>query len=139
MSEENRVGGEIYLTDQDYQRLTGLLARTENEVSEFLEEEVERAHIFPQDKIPADVVTMNSRVRCSDLDSGEVSELTLVYPQDADIEQGRVSVLAPMGAALIGLRRGQSIEWQLPTSGRKRRLKVTAVLYQPEAAGDWHL
>lgn len=138
MSKDNRQDGGIFITDQDYQRLSGLVSRIDSEITEFLEGELGRANILPQDRIPADVVTMNSKVRFQNLENGEFSELTLVYPQDADIAQGRVSVLAPIGAALIGLRAGQSIESPLPNA-RELRLRVTAIVYQPEASGDWHL
>jgi regulator of nucleoside diphosphate kinase len=78
---------------------------------------------------------MNSRVRFEDLDSGEQLEVTLVYPRDADVDQSKVSVLAPVGSALLGLSVGQSISWPLP-GGKSRHLRVVGVTYQPEAAGD---
>ena len=92
-----------------------------------LEAELLRARVVEADEIPADVVTMNSRVRFEDLESGEVREITLGYPQDADVDRGRVSVLAPIGTALIGLSVGQSIEWGLPSGNHRIRvLAVTA-------------
>jgi regulator of nucleoside diphosphate kinase len=80
---------------------------------------------------------MNSRVRLLDLDTRIAVEYTLVYPGESDLAKGKISVLAPVGAAMIGYREGDEIEWNVP--GGRRRFKVEAVLYQPEAAGDTHL
>ena len=80
---------------------------------------------------------MNSRVRLRDLRTGEDETYTLVYPEEADIDEGRLSVLAPLGTALLGSRNGQTIVVNAP--GGRRRLKVERILYQPEAAGDYHL
>ncbi|RRN56430.1 nucleoside diphosphate kinase regulator [Pseudoxanthomonas sp. SGNA-20] len=102
-----------------------------------LMDELNRAEVVPPEQVPADVVTMHSQVECEDEASGEKHVLTLVYPNEADVEKGRVSVLAPVGTALLGLSVGQSIDWQAP-GGRPLRLRVTAVRYQPEAAGDLH-
>lgn len=130
------------VTEPDLLRLSRLIAgqangRNVRECDE-LETELSRADVVAPTEIPPDVVTMNSRARFVDEDTGEEMELTLVYPRDADLSRGRVSVLAPVGAALLGLSVGQSIEWPLPRGGT-RRLRVSAVVYQPEAAGDYHL
>jgi regulator of nucleoside diphosphate kinase len=125
----------IHITDQDYERLALLIQHSESKNAALLEEELARATVVGQREIPADVVTMNSVVRFKDQDSGKESEVTLVYPQDADVTNGHVSILAPVGMALIGLRRGQSIEWAMPNGARK--LKVVEILYQPESAGHW--
>jgi regulator of nucleoside diphosphate kinase len=103
-----------------------------------LEEELGHAVVVDSTTVPSDVVTMNSRVWFEDLDTGEQLEITLVYPSDADVDQGKVSVLAPVGSALLGLSVGQSIEWPLP-GGKSRQLRVVSVNYQPEAAGDLDL
>jgi regulator of nucleoside diphosphate kinase len=100
-----------------------------------LREEIERAEIVEPDAVPSDVVTMNSVVRFLDEDSGRESEVKLVFPGHADVEAKRISVLAPIGSALLGLSVGDSIDWPLP-QGQTRRLRVVAILYQPEAAGD---
>jgi regulator of nucleoside diphosphate kinase len=92
----------------------------------------ERAHLVASDEIPPDVVTMNSQVVLRDLDTGGEIVLTLVFPRDANVDQQRVSVLAPLGTAILGYRGGDIIEWQMP--GGTRRLEVERVLYQPEAA-----
>lgn len=122
----------IFVTDQDFHRLSALVSQTEGPLVEALEEELSRAHVISQKDIPADVVTMNSRVRFIDEVTGQESEMTLVYPQDAQLSEGRISILAPVGVALLGLSKGQSIDWKLP-SGSSRKLKVKDVVFQPEA------
>lgn len=102
-----------------------------------LRNELARAKVVPADQIPPDVITMNSRVRLRDLDRDTTHEYTLVYPTAADYNAGRISVVAPIGAAMLGYREGSEIEWPVP--GGRRRLRVEAVLYQPEAAGDLDL
>ena len=103
---------------------------------EALYEELGRATVVPPQQIPPGVVTMNSMARCIDDSSGKVFELTLVYPAQADMSKGNVSILAPVGSALLGLSVGQTIEWPVP-AGRKIRLRVLEVVYQPEAVGDY--
>ena len=93
-------------------------------------EELSRAEVCGRDSLPADVVTMQSKVVFLDEDSGEEHSVRLVYPGDADIRQGRVSVLTPVGAALIGLRRGTFIDWP-NRLGASRRLRIIEVI-QPE-------
>ncbi len=100
-----------------------------------LGEELVRANVVAPAEMRADVVSMDSIVTCLDENSGESHMLTLVYPQDADADKGRVSVLAPVGSALLGLSVGQHIDWPM-AGGRNLRLKVTGIHYQPEAAGD---
>lgn len=127
----------IYLTQKDLDRLSQLLEASGSGGGRFekLEGELARAVIVPQDQIPKDVVTMNSRVVFENETTGEHREITLVYPREADIGAGRISILVPVGTALLGLRVGQSIDWELP-NGTKQRYRIVAVPYQPEAAGD---
>lgn len=129
----------IYLTQLDLDRLYDLLeayaAGAQGGRFEKLENELARATVITGGQIPRDVVTMNSRVIFEDETSGERQEITLVYPSKADISMGRISILVPVGTALLGLRVGQSIEWELP-NGQRRRYRVIAVPYQPEAAGE---
>jgi len=133
----------IYITEFDQKRLVSLLngARSLNKKDQDyltrLEEELEWAQIVPPQDIPSDVVTMNSQARIRDLDSNEEIVFTLVFPAEADYERGRLSVVAPIGTALLGYRAGDTVEWEVP--GGVRRLKIEQVLYQPEAAGDYHL
>ncbi len=128
----------LVITDLDYERLALLLQHTESNNAAILEEELSRATVVAQKEVPKDIVTMNSKVQFIDQESQKLSEVTLVYPQDADVTKGRVSILAPVGIALIGLRVGQTIQWPMP-NGHKRSLKVLSLSYQPEAAGHWEL
>lgn len=117
----------IMVSAPDLERLTALLrAAHADAVDERLGEELERAVIVPATEVPPDIVTMNSRVTFVDAATGAASTVVLVYPQDADAANGRLSVFAPMGAALLGLSVGQSITWNLP-HGRTRTIQVTAV------------
>ena len=120
----------VYLTQNDLDRLSALL-ETQGERFEKLEGELARAAVVPSNEIPADVVTMNSRVLFANEITGERHEVTLVFPFEANIDLGKISILAPVGTALLGLRVGQSIDWEVP-SGEKHRYRVIEVLYQPE-------
>jgi regulator of nucleoside diphosphate kinase len=129
----------IYVTQSDLDRLLDLLethaaASGDRRRFEQLETELVRAVVVPRDEIPKDVVTMNSRVLFENETTGDRLEVELVYPGDADIDAGKISILVPVGTALLGLRVGQSIDWELP-SGAKHRYRVVAVPYQPEATG----
>jgi len=127
----------IVVTSTDMERLRTLIDTTAGDRADALDAELMRAEVVEPSQIPPDVVTMNSRVVYRDEESHETREVTLSYPQDASLEQGRISVLAPVGAALLGLSVGQEIEWQLP-GGKSRRLRVLSVTYQPQAAGHCH-
>lgn len=96
-----------------------------------LRSELERAEIVAPDKVPPDVITMNSRAQLLDLDTNERMEFTLVFPADADIEEGRISILAPLGTAMLGYRVGDEFEWVVPYG--YRRLRVMRIEFQPEA------
>ena len=126
----------IIITRVDLQRLERLLHSLEEygPGAEALEQELARAQVVGHDEVPAGVVTMNSRVHCREEASGKDYHLTLVYPQDAGGE-GRVSILAPVGSALLGLSVGQHIDWPAP-GGKQLKLTLLAVEYQPEAAGE---
>jgi regulator of nucleoside diphosphate kinase len=131
----------IYVTSEDRGRLAELIgqmteAKDRGDLAGLVHE-LNRAVVLPAEEVPADVITMNSRVRLRDLDQGSALEYTLVYPAEADFAEGKISIVAPIGAAMIGYREGDEIEWDVP--GGRRRFKVEAVLYQPEAAGDIHL
>ena len=133
----------VYITDFDLKRLSNLLNDTgswsKKDLSYLtrLEEELEEAQIVAPREIPRDVVTMNSQARVKDVDSNQEMIFTLVFPAEADYEGGKLSVLAPVGTALLGYRAGETVEWEVPSG--LRRLKIEQVLYQPEAAGDYHL
>jgi regulator of nucleoside diphosphate kinase len=132
------MGESILVTEQDFERLALLIMHSNGPNALALEEELGRAEVVSQKEIPGDVVTMNSIVTFIAKDTGKESEIKLVYPKDADVTKGHVSVLAPVGIALIGLRVGQSIDWPMP-NGQSRQLTVTGIKYQPEASGDWEL
>ena len=95
-----------------------------------LAQELDRAIVLPADRIPGDLVTMNSRFSYLDENTGASRELELVYPDEAQPEAGKVSVLAPVGCAMLGLRAGQAIDWALP-GGRTHRLRVERIIFQP--------
>lgn len=127
----------LIISARDARRLEALIASPQAEgsaVAEALEDELLRAEVREPQDIPADVVTMNSKVVCIDETSGVERTLQLVYPDGAQASEHAVSVLAPVGAALLGLSVGQSIEWPLP-GGRRTRLRVDRIIYQPEASG----
>ena len=129
----------IYITERDWERLERMVSGAGKAPNiAILRNELDQATVVPSEKIPFDVVTMNSRVSFQELDTGEKSEITLVYPSDADVNRRRISILAPVGAALIGLRVGDEIEWPLP-SGKTRTYKIISVLFQPEAEGRYDL
>lgn len=134
----------IYINEVDLARLRKLidLAReTGNDANRMyldrLEGELERAEVVNPIDIPKDVVTMRSTVRLKDLDNGKEMVYSLVFPNEADVDEGKISVLAPVGTAMIGYRVGDVIEWEVPSG--LRRLKVKEIIYQPEASGDYHL
>jgi regulator of nucleoside diphosphate kinase len=133
----------IVVTDTDRQRLGTLLLNTtelglvNRRYLDDLEHELERATAVNPRDVPPDVITMNSRVRLRDLDSRESFECTLVYPDQADADANRLSVLAPVGTAVIGYRKDDVIEWSVPQG--KIRLEVEEILFQPERAGRFDL
>ncbi len=132
----------IYITEYDMKRLRELIVEAKrldrhNEYLESLEGELSRGILVAPTDVPPDVVTMNSRVNLVDLDTGEEMVWTLVFPNEADVAQSKISVLAPIGTAMLGYRVGDTFEWKVPDGIRK--LQVKGVLYQPEAAGDYHL
>jgi regulator of nucleoside diphosphate kinase len=98
-----------------------------------LRREIDRARVVDRTRVPHDVVTMHSTVRTRDLATGVVEVHTLFYPEEADLRSGKLSVLAPLGTALLGTRAGDVV--RVATGDGVRALKVDAVLYQPEAAG----
>ena len=136
-------GKPIHITQFDLERLRKLLQEaqyTEYRKSEYLDRlqmEIDRAIVVASQDIPGDVITMNSRVCLVDIDTEEEEIYTLVYPENADLKQGKVSVLAPIGTAMLGYEVGDIFEWEVPAGIRK--LRVKEILYQPEASGDFHL
>ena len=124
----------IVVADEDRARLLRLVASTDGTgVAEQLEAELERAAVVPLSELPDDVVIMNSELECEDVATQQRRHLQLVYPRDADPSAGRVSILAPLGCALLGLRVGQEIDWRMP--GGFRRIRVLAVTRRPAPRG----
>jgi regulator of nucleoside diphosphate kinase len=133
----------IYITEFDSRRLRELI----NVAAEFgdkrtlqyldeLSDELDQADLVRPEEIPNDVITMNSTFRLQDLDNGEEAVYSLVFPADADSLRGKISVLAPIGTAVLGYRVGDTVEWDVPAG--LKRLTVKEIVYQPEAAGDFH-
>jgi regulator of nucleoside diphosphate kinase len=127
---------QILITAENFERLERLIAtyvaKRDRNALTALEEELGRAKVVNSTCIPPDVVTMNSRVRFIAEQTGEEQEVVLVYPADADVAHHRISILAPLGSALLGLHVGQAIDWPVP-SGQVKRFRVLAVTHQPEA------
>jgi regulator of nucleoside diphosphate kinase len=134
----------IYITKMDRERLTKLIEITRErdngvnlEYLNRLEEELDRAEVVLPSDVPPDVITMRSKVCLKDLGTGDEMVYSLVFPTEAKFDEGRISVLAPIGTAMLGYRRGDIIEWEVPSG--VRRLKVEEVLYQPESMGHFTL
>jgi regulator of nucleoside diphosphate kinase len=133
----------IYITEFDSRRLRELInvaadfgdKRTLQYLDE-LSDELDQADLVRPEEIPNDVITMNSTFRLQNLDNGEEAVYTLVFPADADSLRGKISVLAPIGTAVLGYRVGDTVEWDVPAG--LKRLTVKEIVYQPEAAGDYH-
>ncbi|MDX9912809.1 MAG: nucleoside diphosphate kinase regulator [Phycisphaerales bacterium] len=134
----------IHVTQHDMERLRALIASTNGGRGDHrdrpylatLARELDQAVVVGPDEVPPDVVTMNSRARLRD--GRRTWTMTLVFPEDANPEEGAISVLAPLGAALLGCRVGQAVRFRVP-GGAERECDILSVLYQPEAAGDLHL
>ncbi len=133
---EKRPG--IILTSLDLDRLETILDALPEETFPGKKEllaELDRAEVVEPEDVPSDVVTMNSKVRFV-LESGGEFCLTLVYPQDVDGSTERISILAPVGSALLGLSAGEQIEWPRPGGG-VMKVRLMEVVYQPERAGEF--
>ena len=128
----------IFITEADMKRLRPLLERMKNSRDDLkvLQQELDRARVVAPEEVPPDIITMNSKARVRNVVSGEVMTYTLVFPEAADIDQGKISVVAPIGTAMLGQKVGDQFEWQVPAG--PVHLRVEEVLYQPEAAGHFH-
>jgi regulator of nucleoside diphosphate kinase len=131
----------IHISSRDKYLLEDLLAEVEASSSRWrgdlkaLRDELQRAIVVEPQDIPNDVVTMNSRAEMLDLETGETVTFTLVFPSQANVDEEKISVLAPIGAGMLGYRLNDEFEWNVP--GGVRRMRVTRIHYQPEAAGDF--
>ncbi|WP_149496719.1 nucleoside diphosphate kinase regulator [Roseiconus lacunae] len=126
----------IIVTFDDYTRLSALLADkmmgmiADRKLLRDLASELQHAEVIESSKVPGDVVTMNSIVVLTEIGSGETDRYTLVYPEDANIAEGRLSVFAPVGTAILGYRVGDLVRWNVPSGTIE--LRIDAVTYQPE-------
>lgn len=131
---------EIVISSLDAERLEKLLASLPGNAfpgRDALEAELDRAEVVAPKDVPPTVVTMNSTVRFKVESSNEELCLTLVYPKDADAGGEKISILAPVGSALLGLFQGDEIEWPKPGGGTMR-VRIEEVVYQPERSGEHH-
>lgn len=130
----------IIINEFDAERIDRLLeqpAYANSPVANALNDELDRAQMYAPEAMPHDVVSMNSQVRFRDLTTGEERVRTLVFPAQMTDSSSQLSVMAPVGAALLGLRTGSTIHWELP-GGASTHLEVLELLYQPEAAGEFN-
>lgn len=133
----------IYITENDYKKIIQFytqpveLKNQDIRTLRQLLEELERATIVDAENLSDNVITMNSTVVVDDLDTGKRFTYTIVFPEKADSAKNKISIFAPVGTALLGYSVGDTIEWAVPKG--KRRLKVIAVLYQPEAMAKQEL
>ena len=133
----------IYITDSDMNRLKELIwvarefRKEDKKYFGDLEDELERGKVVKSQDIPSNVITMNSKIRLRNINTQEEMIYWLVFPGNADANQGKISILAPIGTALLGCKVGDIVKWKVPAGLTK--LKVEDILYQPEAAGDYHL
>lgn len=128
----------IIVSEQDLNRLETMLEHQSKltPTMEHLEEELARANVLAPQDVPANVVTMNARVLVTIAPDTTATEITLVYPHDFRGDKGQVNVLAPVGAAILGLSEGQEIQWPQP-DGHLMKVRIERVLYQPEREGDY--
>ncbi len=128
----------ITLSSLDLERIEALLDKTTTPFPgrDQLEAELDRADVLDPQNMPPNVVTMNSTVRFTILESSKTSTLTLVYPKEMDSSGDKVSVFAPVGIALLGLAEGD--EFQMPGPSGQVTVRVDSIAFQPESAGELH-
>lgn len=132
----------IILSESDYRHLSALVSHYKTEAVSRLEEELARAQVLPNEEVPSDVISLHSTVKVKDTDTGIEQEYELVMPHEADIDHNKISILAPLGVALVGLRVGDEYEWETPNHRLKyfevlatRRASATATTTSKNAAG----
>lgn len=128
----------IIISEQDLHRLETMLEHQTvlTPTMKHLEDELARAEVVEPQNVPTDVVSMNAKVLITIAPATESTEITLVYPHDFKGEKGQVNIIAPIGAAILGLSEGQDIEWPQP-DGHMMKVKIEKVLYQPEREGNY--
>lgn len=135
-------GHPIVIKESDARKLRGLLGARGSapgrdlEHLQDLKSELERALVVESEQVPAEVITMDSRVRVVDLETGARSEYVLVFPAEADLSAKRISVLAPLGTALLGCREGDEVEWETPGGPRRLRIEQVEPPVPPPDSGD---
>lgn len=142
IKEGTTMSDAIYITEFDKERLKRIIdeeifsSAKEEKLFKKLEKELDKAIVVKPEELPQNVITMNSKALIN-LD-GEDMEISLVFPQDSDWEENKLSIFSPIGTALIGYKEGDTVEWELPT-GEKTEIYIKEIVYQPEAAGHFHL
>jgi regulator of nucleoside diphosphate kinase len=130
----------IFVTTKDAEKLRELIRKayhSDYRGSDYLKklaEEIEKASVVQSNQIPSDVITLNSTARLVDQKTDEEMLYTLVFPEDVDISEGKISILAPIGTAMLGHKVGDTFEWNTP--GETRIIHIKEILYQLEASGD---
>jgi len=134
---------QIYITEFDMQRLSTIVEEAhhiyarDQKYLEDLQNELFDCIVIAPSEVPPNVITMNSEFSVQEVESGKVVKYMLVFPERANISEKKISVLAPIGTALLGCRVGDLVEWKAP-SGMKT-VKIVEIHYQPEAVGDYHI
>jgi len=131
---------DIIISELDYSRIENLLQATSGipaNVKMALLTELERADLVAPEQMPANVVTMNSQVKFSVVSTGVTFTLKLVYPKDMDSSGNTISILAPVGSAMLGLKEGEEINWP-DGQGGMLQVRIETIEYQPERAGEFH-
>ncbi|XQW84794.1 nucleoside diphosphate kinase regulator [Thalassotalea piscium] len=131
----------IIISSRDAERLDSMLENLGNNQFPGKDEllfELDRADIVAPEEVPPNIVTMNSTVKFKEVNSGKEFALTLVYPQEKSTNEGVVSILAPVGSALLGLTEGDKIQWPKPGGGQLM-VEILEVIYQPEREGEYHI
>ncbi len=133
----------IFITEFDKKRLEELIDVAEEfgghdrRDLEALADELAKSEVVSSEDVPPEVVTMNSKVLLRDMETSEDMTYDLVFPKDANVDAGAISILAPIGTAILGYAEGDAIDWPVPSG--VRRIRIEEIIYQPEAAGDLHL
>lgn len=127
----------IYISQFDRERLTKLIEANipYDDYDKALIEELSKAEILEPSAIPPDVITMNSQIKFVD-ENGDILEYKLVFPEDSDVTNGKISILSPVGYSIIGYRVGSKV--MIPTPKGHRELTVKEVTFQPERSGDFN-